>query len=122
MTPRRDVGTKMGMADERDGQRGKSQGAGSAGSAGIAEKKKSRAEAEIDDLFDELDMLLKNAEAGAVLAEKGVNVSLAIVAADGLRAYLHGDKARAAEELSTAAEEITTRMQASKDLAKGKLS
>ena len=83
---------------------------------------KSRAEAEIDDLFDELDMLLKNAEAGAVLAEKGVNVSLAIVAADGLRAYLHGDKARAAEELSTAAEEITTRLQASKDLAKGKLS
>jgi hypothetical protein len=83
---------------------------------------KSRAEAEIDDLFDELDTLLKNAEAGAVLAEKGVNVSLAIVAADGLRAYLHGDKARAAEELSTAAEEITTRLQASKDLAKGKLS
>ena len=83
-------------------------------------EKKSRAEAEIDDLFDELDTLLKNAEAGAALAEKGVNVSLAIVAADGLRAYLQGDKARAAEELSTAAEEITSRMQAAKDLAKGK--
>jgi len=81
---------------------------------------KNRVEREIDDLFDELDTLLKNAEVGAVLAEKGVNVSLAIVAADGLRAYLQGDKARAAEELSTAAEEITTRMQAAKDLAKGK--
>jgi hypothetical protein len=79
-----------------------------------------RPEAELDDLFDELDMLLKNAEVGAALADKGVNVSLAIVAADGLRAYLQGDKARAAEELSTAAEEITSRLQAARDLARGK--
>lgn len=77
-----------------------------------------RARAEIDDLFDELDTLLKNPEVGAHLADSGVNVSLAIVAADGLRAYLHGDKARAAEELSTAAEEIASRMQASRDLAR----
>jgi hypothetical protein len=81
---------------------------------------KARVAREIDDLFDELDTLLKSAEAGAELAENGVNVSLAIVAADGLRAYLHGDKAKAAEELSTAAEEITSRMQAARDLAKGK--
>jgi hypothetical protein len=81
---------------------------------------KSRGEAEIDDLFDELDTLLKNPEVGAMLAENGVNISLAIVAADGLRAYLHGDKARAAEELSTAAEEITSRLQAARDMAKGK--
>ena len=79
-----------------------------------------RARAEIDDLFDELDTLLKNPEVGAHLADSGVNVSLALVAADGLRAYLHGDKARAAEELSTAAEEIASRMQVSRDLAKGK--
>jgi hypothetical protein len=79
-----------------------------------------RPEAEIDDLFDELDMLLKNPEVGAALADKGVNVSLAIVAADGLRAYLQGDKARAAEELSTAAEEISSRLQAARDLARGK--
>ena len=84
------------------------------------DKAKTRAAAEIDDLFDELDTLLKNAEVGGELADKGVNVSLAIVAADGLRAYLHGDKERAAEELSTAAEEITTRLQASRDLAKAK--
>lgn len=88
--------------------------------SGSGTEARSRAGAEIDDLFDELDQLLKNAEAGAYLADKGVNVSLAIVAADGLRAYLHGDKERAAEELSTAAEEITTRLQASKELAKGK--
>ncbi len=76
--------------------------------------------AEIDDLFDELDTLLKNPDAGAVLAAKGVNISLAIVAADGLRAYLHGDKARAAEELRTAAEEIASRMEAARDLARSK--
>ena len=79
---------------------------------------KGRAQAEIDDIFDELDTLLKSAEAGAELADRGVNVSLAMVAADGLRAYLHGDKAKAAEELSTAAEEITTRMQAARDFAR----
>ena len=79
---------------------------------------KGRAQAEIDDLFDELDMLLKNPEAGGELAELGVNVSLAMVAADGLRAYLHGDKEKAAEELSTAAEEITARMQAAAELKK----
>jgi len=75
---------------------------------------------EIDDLFDELDALLKNADVGAGLAERGVNVSLAIVAADGLRAYLKGDKARAAEEFDTVAEEISARLQTSRDLARRK--
>jgi hypothetical protein len=72
-----------------------------------------KALAELDDLLAELDLLLKNPDAGAALAEKGVNVSLALVAADGLRAYLHGDKARAAEELGTAAEEIAARLKLS---------
>jgi hypothetical protein len=75
---------------------------------------------EIDDLFEELDTLLKNAEVGATLAANGVNISLAIVAAEGLLAYLHGDKARAAEELGTAAEEIGARLAASREVAKGK--
>lgn len=79
-----------------------------------------KALAEIDDLFDELDTLLKNPDVGAVLADAGVNISLAIVAADGLRAYLHGDKEKAAEELETAAEEIKTRLLASRELAKGR--
>jgi len=69
-----------------------------------------KALAELDDLLDELDQLLKNADCGAALAGKGVNVSLALVAAEGLRAYIKGDKARAAEELGTAAEEIAARM------------
>jgi hypothetical protein len=69
-----------------------------------------KAKAEIDDLFNELDMLLKNPDVGAELAEAGVNVSLAMTAADGLRAYLRGEKTKAAEDLGTAAEEIATRM------------
>jgi hypothetical protein len=65
---------------------------------------------EIDDVFDELDQLLKNAELGAELAEKGVNVSLAMTLADGLRAYLKGDKQKALLELGTATDEIAARM------------
>ncbi|MEO6419260.1 MAG: hypothetical protein ABIP39_07635 [Polyangiaceae bacterium] len=75
---------------------------------------KNKALAELEDVFDELDVLLKNPEVGAALAEKGVNVSLAMVAADGLRAYLQGNKARAHEDLSTAAEEIASRLASSK--------
>jgi len=69
-----------------------------------------RALREIDDLFDELDTLLKNPEVGAALTEAGVNTSLAMVAADGLRAYLHGDRARAADDLTTVGEEIAARL------------
>ena len=68
-----------------------------------------KALSEIDDIFDELDMLLKSSEVGAELADRGINVSLALVAADGLRAYLHGEKEKAAEDLATAAEEIALR-------------
>lgn len=79
-----------------------------------------KALAELEDLFDELDTLLKNPDAGAALAEKGVNTSLAMVAADGLRAYLRGEKAKAVEELETVTEEIRSRMEASRAMAKGK--
>ena len=68
-----------------------------------------RVDDEIDGLFDDLDSLLKNGDVLAALTERGVNASLAMVAADGLRAYLKGEKARAAEDLSTAAEEIASR-------------
>jgi hypothetical protein len=71
---------------------------------------RSKALKELDDVFEELLQLLKNPDVGAELAENGVNISLAMVAADGLHAYLNGDKVRAAEDLGTAAEEIATRM------------
>jgi hypothetical protein len=75
---------------------------------------------EIDEVFAELETLLKNVDVGAALAERGVNVSLAMVAADGLHAYLKGDKERAAEEFDTAAEEIKARLEAAREFARRK--
>ena len=66
--------------------------------------------AELDELMGELDQLLKNADCGAILASRGVNVSLALTAAEGLRAYLRGEKRRAADDFGTVAEEILARM------------
>ena len=69
-----------------------------------------RAMAELEDVFQELEVLLKNPEVGAELAERGVNVSLAMTLADGLRAYVHGDKEKALLELGTATDEIQARI------------
>ncbi len=65
---------------------------------------------ELDELFDELDTLLKNPDVGVELTAAGVNVSLALTLADGLRAYVHGDKSKALLELGTATDEIAARM------------
>lgn len=69
---------------------------------------------EIDDVLDDLDVLLKNADVADALSTRGVNISLALTAAYGLRAYLHGDKATAIEDLATAVEEIAARAGTSK--------
>ena len=66
--------------------------------------------AELDEVFDELDVLLKSSELGAELAEKGVNVSLAMTLADGLRAYVRGEKEEALVDLGTAVDEIAARI------------
>ena len=71
--------------------------------------------AELDDVFAELETLLKNPEVEAALAEGGVIISLAIVAADGLKAYVHGDKVKALEELETVTEEVRSRMRRAKE-------
>jgi hypothetical protein len=65
---------------------------------------------EIDDVFDELDVLLKNADVGAELAERGINVSLALTLLEGVRAYFRGDKEQAILELGTATDEIAARL------------
>jgi hypothetical protein len=70
---------------------------------------------ELDDVFEDLDTLLKNPEVGAELANRGVNASLAIVAADAVRAYIAGDKKRAHEDFDTVAQEIAARIQLAKD-------
>jgi hypothetical protein len=77
-----------------------------------------RVDREIDDLFDEFDSVLKNPDVGAVLAARGVNTSLAMLVADGLRAYLKGEKAQAVEDLETAVEEISHRLEASAEAKK----
>ena len=69
---------------------------------------------ELREVFEDLDTLLKNPEVGAALTARGVNVSLAIVAAEALVAYVEGDRERAAEDFDTVAEEIATRLAASK--------
>ena len=64
---------------------------------------------EIDGLFDEIDDLLKNPDVQGVLTARKVNASIAMLIADGLRAYLQGDKEKAIEDLSVAAEELAQR-------------
>ena len=65
---------------------------------------------ELAELLDELDSVLKQPEVSAHLTARGINTSLALLVADGLRAYLEGRKKDAADDLSTAAEEIASRL------------
>ena len=64
---------------------------------------------EIDDVFEELETLLKNPEVGAALAAKGVNASLAMLAMDGLAAYLRGEKEKGLDELQQFVDEVKAR-------------
>lgn len=66
--------------------------------------------AEIDEVLGDLETLLKNPDVGAALADKGVNTSLAMLAMDGLAAYLRGEKSKAVEEMTHFAEEVASRM------------
>ena len=70
---------------------------------------------ELDEVFEDLVTLLKNPEVGAELTARGVNVSLAIVGAEGLAAYVHGEKERAADDLLTGGEDIKARLGRSGD-------
>jgi hypothetical protein len=74
---------------------------------------------EIDDVFDDLEVLLKNADVGAELAERGVNVSLALTLVEGVRAYLRGEKEEAIVELGTATDEIAARLARSRGREQG---
>ena len=68
---------------------------------------------ELDAVLDDLEALLKNGEVIGVLTARGINGSLALTAAAGLRSYLKGNKREAADDLQTAAEEIRARLGAS---------
>lgn len=70
---------------------------------------------EIDDLFEELAQLLKNPDVGTLLADRGVNTSLALLAADGLHAYLRGEKSQAARDFADFAHEVESRLAQGRD-------
>ena len=65
---------------------------------------------ELDAVLGELEGLLKNGDIMSTLSERGINTSLALVAAGALRSYLAGKKAEAAEDFATVAEEIQARL------------
>lgn len=65
---------------------------------------------QLAELLDELDTILKQPDVDAHLTARGINTSLALLVADGLRAYLQGRKKEAADDLGTAAEEIAARL------------
>ena len=65
---------------------------------------------ELDAVLDDLEALLKNGEVIGHLTDKGINASIALVATGGLRHYLEGRKAEAAEDLGTVSEEIRGRL------------
>jgi hypothetical protein len=64
---------------------------------------------ELDAVLDDLESLLKNGEVISTLTARGINGSLALCAASGLRAYLKGKKREAADDFATVAEEIRGR-------------
>ena len=67
---------------------------------------------ELDAVLDDLESLLKSGEVIGALTSRGINASLALVAAHALRSYVNGKKADAAEDFATAAEEIRGRIAA----------
>lgn len=59
--------------------------------------------------LDALGHALRRDEVGAELTQRGVNLSLALVALDGLRNYLDGNRELAGADFATVAEEIAHR-------------
>ncbi len=68
---------------------------------------------EFDEVFDDLEQLLKNGDVIAALSARAINASLALAAVQGLRAYVAGKKGQAADDLAMVAEEIRARLAAS---------
>lgn len=69
---------------------------------------------EIASVFDDLEGLLKNGDVIEALSQRGVNASIALTAIEGLRSYLEGKKAEAAEDFAMVADEIRGRLELAK--------
>jgi hypothetical protein len=61
-------------------------------------------------MLEEVEAMLKDVQLALDFGRRGVNTSLALVGVQGLMAYLRGEKARAADDLSTVADEIRARL------------
>jgi hypothetical protein len=68
-------------------------------------------EGRLDALLGDLENLLKTPSVGLSLGSRGVNTSIVLVAVQGLRAYIRGNKAQAADDLATAADELGARLE-----------
>lgn len=62
-------------------------------------------------LLRDVQSLLKHPSVGLELARRGVNTSIALVATQGLAAYVEGNLRSASDDLATAAEEIRARFE-----------
>jgi len=60
-------------------------------------------------LLRDVESLLKHPSVAMDLGRGGINASIAILAVQGLEAYLDGNLTRAQEDLATAAEEMAAR-------------
>lgn len=74
---------------------------------------------ELSAVFDDLETLLKNGDVVAALTVRGINASIALLAAHALRAYLDDRKEAAVEDFETVAEEIRGRIIASAQVVQG---
>lgn len=75
----------------------------------MSERRESRVAAV--ELLENVSALLKDPHLGFEFASRGVNTSLALLAVEGIIAYLEGNKRRAADDLSTVADEIKARIE-----------
>ncbi len=62
-------------------------------------------------LLGDVEGLLKHPSVSVELGNRGINASIALLAVQGLTAYVEGNRLRAQEDFATAAEEILTRME-----------
>lgn len=73
-------------------------------------------------LLQSVEGLLKDSRLALDFARRGVNTSLAMVAVQGIIAYLDGDKSQAADDLSTVVDEIRARLESPESKPGGTLS
>jgi hypothetical protein len=62
-------------------------------------------------LLNDVEGLLKHPSVSVELGNRGINASIALLAVQGLTAYVEGNRLRAQEDFATAAEEILARME-----------